>query len=525
MKESRVGGDVKAAFAVAMVLTIGATLIGNGAIGWMVAPFALLLFCYCMAMAPLRVSMMVLMFFGLTLENPSEMPAQGLWKSPLWDLGALMNLHLKKVIGGGLFFSGMDIMLGFLGLVALARKFTGSRIDRAGAHATPRPLIRLAQLSLAGAAFAWVVGQVRGGADGSMALWQLDRVVYLPIVFLLFQAGLRGPRDHLDLAKIALAGATLRASQAVYVQWAVELEPNPYTGEAMLEYATTHHDSMLFAWWAVILIALLIQRAGRTWIWWSVALFPILIAGMIANQRRMVWVQIILVFITLYLATPTNPMKRKLQKALLFLSPLVAAYVAVGWNMTGAGGVFAPVQTIRSSVDSEVDASTLWRDIENFDLIFTVRQNPIFGTGYGHGFMEVIPLPPVPYLLERFIPHNSILGLWCYCGFVGYTAMTLLWVAGVYYAMRAYHHATERTDRAAAMACVGAVLIYYFQCYGDMGLGSWTGVYMMGAALAAAGKLAVATGAWTTTARRAASGAPAAAAAPQPGPTAAGAAR
>jgi O-antigen ligase len=249
---------------------------------------------------------------------------------------------------------------------------------------------------------------------------------------------------------------------------------------------------------------------------------PILIAGMVANQRRMVWVQIILVFVTIYFATPPNAMKRKVQKAMYFLVPLAAIYVAVGWNVQGSGGIFGPVQTIRSSVDSEVDASTLWRDVENFDLIFTIRQNPIFGTGYGHGFIEIIPLPPVDYLLERFIPHNSILGLWAYCGYVGYTAMTLLWVAGVYFAMRSYHHATQPTERAAAMACVGAVLIYYLQCYGDMGLGSWTGVYMMGAAIAAAGKLAVATGAWPSSAKRGA-GAPAAtpAAAPRAEPTAA----
>jgi hypothetical protein len=33
-------------------------------------------------------------------------------------------------------------------------------------------------------------------------------------------------------------------------------------------------------------------------------------------------------------------------------------------------------------------------------------------------------------------------------------------------------------------------------CYGDMGLGTWTSVFTVGAALALVGKQAVATGAW-----------------------------
>jgi hypothetical protein len=108
----------------------------------------------------------------------------------------------------------------------------------------------------------------------------------------------------------------------------------------------------------------------------------------------------------------------------------------------------------------------------------------------------MIPLPPVDYVLERFIPHNSILGLWAYCGYIGYTGITLLWVGGVYFTMRAYRAATIPRDKAAALVSFGSVPIYYLQCYGDMGLGSWTGVFMMGSSLAMGAKLAVSTGAW-----------------------------
>jgi hypothetical protein len=202
-------------------------------------------------------------------------------------------------------------------------------------------------------------------------------------------------------------------------------------------------------------------------------------------------VQVALVMVTLYLATPDNPIKKKLRRSLFFLSPLVAAYFAIGWNSKAA--IFKGAQMARSVVEPSTDGSSLWREIENYDILFTFRMSPILGQGYGHPFWEVIPLPAVPYDLERFCPHNSILSLWAFCGYFGFTALTLLWAASAYYAMRAYHASRVPVDRAAAISCMGAVMIYMVQCYGDMGLGAWTGVFILGPSIAIAGKLATAT--------------------------------
>ena len=61
---------------------------------------------------------------------------------------------------------------------------------------------------------------------------------------------------------------------------------------------------------------------------------------------------------------------------------------------------------------------------------------------------------------------------------------------------RAYYASTEPTHRVAAIVAVGSVIIYMVQCFGDMGLGTWTGIYLVTPALVCAGKLAVANGAW-----------------------------
>jgi hypothetical protein len=512
MSEARLGVDVKAAFIAAVVLVVVTTLIDSGPLGWLVAPVVLLLLIYAMCKAPARSSLLVLTFFALTLENPSEMPAAGAWRSPFWSFGSIMLVRIKRQTGvSALFLSGMDIMFGVLILVLLYRRATRARLDGQPSLPTPRPLISLAYLSLAGTLYVFLSGVLRGG-DSSIALTQMDRVFYLPVVFLLFQAGLRGPRDYAALVKVVVVAAAVRACQAAYVQSVANFGVDPYTGLIMpLPYGTTHHDSMLFAWATVMLLALVLHRIPNGWK--ALLLFqPILIYGMIENGRRMVWVQIIIVFFILYFVMPPNRLERKIRKGLILSSPLAAAYIIAGWN--SAAGVFKPVKTIRSAVDSEVDASTLWRDIENFNLVATLRENPVLGTGYGHGFIEFIPLPPVDYALERFVPHNSILGLWAYCGYFGYTAMTLLWVAGIYFAIRAYNFATDPAQKAAALVALAAVPIYYLQCYGDMGLGSWTGVFMMGAGLAMAGQLAVAAGTWPSAHPKKHRPAPARAAAP-----------
>src|SRR5262249_10333738 len=148
---------------------------------------------------------------------------------------------------------------------------------------------------------------------------------------------------------------------------------------------------------------------------------PVLIAGMISNHRRMVWVQIGMAFATLYFATPMNPMKYRIRKVVWSLIPLGIIYIILGWNHPT--GFFGPVGMIRAVVEPGMDLSAQTREIENYDLIFTVRQNPILGIGYGNGYIQVIGLPPMGYDLEPYIPHNSILGLWAFCGYFGITAI------------------------------------------------------------------------------------------------------
>jgi hypothetical protein len=494
MAESEVGADVKAAFGVTFLVMLAASIIDSGPLGYMVAPIGLLGLGYCAARAPLRYSLMALTFSALAFDYPTEAFAGGV-KTPVFNIGAVLFEHLNIVTGiKPLFFSGQDILLMIFGIVAVTREKSGSRVDRAGRMATPRPLVRLAGVSLLGALYVWFSGLVRGG-DFGMSLWQVQKVVYLPILFLLYHLGLRGPKDLPALAKVLLIAGTWRALAAVYIKHTVVATWDASTGTAELPTATSHADSMLFASAFVLMLLLAVERVTPRARLLALGVIPILAWGMAANHRRLVWVHVALILVTLYIAMPNNPFKRRFQRAVYYSLPVVAVYAMAGWN-SGYGSFFKPVRIARSIVQPQSDGSSLWRELENFNLITTFKTSPIMGFGYGHKYIEAIPLPAVDYSLEYFCPHNSLLGLWAFAGFIGYTAITLMWGAGVYFAMRGYHAAKTPTDRVGAIMCVGAVIVYMVQAFGDIGLGSLTGIHILAPALAMAGKIAVATGGW-----------------------------
>jgi hypothetical protein len=490
-----IGAGFIVAIAALAVLTLASIWFSNGNIGVALAPTLGVAVLYAIWKVPLRYTLFVLMFAAFTLENPADRFACDRWHSPIAIVGALMLTHINNTLGvRALSFSGMDVMFVILIFCALARHLVNSNIDTRGRISVPKPLVQLAFLALGGMIYVWVSGLLRGG-NFSMSLWQVDRVMYIPIVFLLFQIALRGPQDYVALMRVLLAAACARAMLAVYIVRTVTPPPPKPGEEPGLAYATTHHDTMLFAGAFVLVLALLIERAGgKKAKWLALAVLPILSAGIIANNRRLAWVQVAIVMATLYFVKPWTGLKLKVTKNLLKIAPLAAIYFVVGWGQKG--GFFKPVQILRSLVDSKTDDSTLWRDIENFDLVSTVQQFPFLGTGYGHPYLEVIPLPAVDYPLEFFIPHNSLIGLWAYCGFFGFTALTLIFAGGVYFTMRGYYAAERPEDRAAAVTALGAIVIYLVQVYGDVGLGAWAGVFTVAPALALGGKIAVATGGW-----------------------------
>jgi hypothetical protein len=494
MRSNTIPIDATIAMGIAFGLVCLGTLIGDLMTGAVLTPLVYLACAYAMMRMTIRDSMLRLMFLALVLQDPNDGSPIADWSPPFAGAGAALLDHLKapgRALGfvDWASFSVMDLLLVTLLLIAYSRRVLKSKLDVTDRLPTPSPMLRLAALSLIGTAVALLWGLATGG-QVSKALWQLNRVMYLPVLFYLFHQGLRGPQDLRALLKVVIFAAVYKSLIALFVVANFSVPPSPENGSTRPPYATGHQDSVLFATAFATLLVLVLERVGgvKRAIRRAVLLLPIIGGGIWANNRRTAWVQVAAAFGAVYLLTGPSPVKRTIQRALLVLAPVIGIYLVVGWDR--GGGMFAPVHTLRSVIDAKSDGSSMWRELENFDLMQTLKAYPLLGVGYGHPYLEIVKLPAVAYDLETYCPHNSLLGIWAYAGVLGFTTLTLLWVCGMYFAVRTYHASREPEVRAGALSIVGAFVVYLIQCWADLGIGSWVGVFIIGAAFAMAGKLA-----------------------------------
>ena len=70
-------------------------------------------------------------------------------------------------------------------------------------------------------------------------------------------------------------------------------------------------------------------------------------------------------------------------------------------------------------------------------------------------------------------------------------------IAAVYFAGRSYRFSRVPEQRIAAMMVLVVIAVHGLQSWGDIGFSERLTIYLLGPAMAVAGQLAVATGAWT----------------------------
>ncbi len=283
----------------------------------------------------------------------------------------------------------------------------------------------------------------------------------------------------------------MRALLALLIQhMAVSLTGGRYA------YATSHGDSMLFAAAMFILIIAVAESPTRRSIVRAGLLLPVIVAGAVANDRRLVWVMLAMMLLTAFVLGPMRGWRRAVLRTVLAVVPLVAIYAAVGWNSTSR--VFAPLKTFRSVSDTSVDRSAYWREVEIWNLAVSMQQSPVLGLGLGGEYTEHMANDSVAEGFKEYRewPHNTVLGLLLLLGLVPFTLTWALVPLVVFLAMRSYRAATTADDRTTAMSCVGVAVASLVLAYGDTGAHFPQYKILVALAVVVSARLAVATGAW-----------------------------
>ena len=481
--------------AAALVGSVVALFAGDGN-GWVaLGPLIAFGLLWAIWRLPLRGTLMTMMFLALALNSPLERPHAGRWTPPWSTLCDLLfnNLHHTLHIPF-LRFSAMEFLIFYVVGIAAWRRATGSRIDPPPPPA-PRPLIRALGLSFVAVLALWGYGLARGGADFTQSVWQMRALLVTPVVAGLFAHVLREPRDQQTLWRVIIWAALVKVALGAYFYFAIcrpaGLQP---------PYVTTHTDSVLFCLAIVVCVANWWECPTKRNAAFAAAIVPLVGVGLVLNDRRLAYVSLGAMLLTLVLVSPWNRAKRAMARALLVCTPLVLAYGAVGWSSSSR--LFTPVQVLRSVTTSDTgsdrDRSTEFRDLENQNLVTTLEPHPLLGQGFGHGYNEVIILPSIAAVMPfyRFLPHNSVLWLFTLGGALGFSALWLYLVVGVFFAARAYHHAVRPLDRASMLVALCAVVAYLNQAFGDMGVLAYGSVFTIGPAVGLAGTLACRVGAW-----------------------------
>lgn len=494
-----VSGPMLAMTAAVGMATVLTTVLSNGNLVAAVAPVVLGAIGWFVWVAPLRTTLGLVMLLGFCADRPGD--TDGHWASVLQPLGGLLFHNLNHTVPiDALKFSGVFALAGVLLVVRAYRTLTGRVQDSPGSLTLAPPMRWALGVGAVTACLLVAWGAIQGG-DVQSAKVQVQAYFQLLAVAYLFGVSMRGSRDYRWLGGVVVAGAVVKSLMALWVRATLPgAFPDNWGVMRELEYATNHGDSLLFTVALALLIGPLFHHPTRRQVSTFALVAPIVMAGVVANDRRVAWVQVGLVVLASFLMNPAADLTRAVRRLVASLAPLLVLYGAVGWFSPSR--IFAPVGFVRNILqpertDGSLDRSTLFRDVENFNLVQTFMSNPVLGTGFGHPFLQAVEGDALPDFTEYgFLPHNSVLGLWAFTGAVGFTGLMAPLVVGMLLAVRARARATTTPEAVWAVVVLGCFAAFVVHLWADIGFTEAPAIFLVGLALAVAGQLAVTTGDW-----------------------------
>ena len=470
---------------------------GNGSLLVTALPTVVFILAILLFRLPLRTSTLCLLFLMLVCDYLPEGPHSGLWASPLAPIANLLFLNLSASTGISLLrLTGLDaavILLLFVGI--WRRAFRVEHLDPPGTPSV-RQLNFLLVLQFA-VVLALDVWGVATGGDFNEALWQLRQMLLFPVMGFFFLHAIPGRTEDFRLiARVIVAAAVVKSIIGVYFMRAI-VWPNGWE----VEFTTSHSDTLLFVPVLTMAVALVFERPIAKTLWHLPLWVPIVFLGMKYNDRRLAYVALVISIITVLVMLPWSRIKRSAFQALVVLSPIFSLYVAVGWKADALhhNPIWGPAQMIKSLIKGDPNQTGAdYRDMENFNVLYTWSENAILPLGFGHRFQEPIVLPDISFIMPtyQFHPHNTILWMWTIGGLFGFTAMFLPVVALIFFAARSYPRTLHPVDRTAIFTALSFVITYLAQCWGDMGTRSYFGSMGLALSLTVISKLAVRSGAW-----------------------------
>ncbi len=319
-----------------------------------------------------------------------------------------------------------------------------------------------------------IYGISRGG-DVNIGLWEARPIFYLPLMLILTN-NLITQRKHISyLIWFVVCGIFVESLMGAYAYFFV-LNRDLSLIESITEHSAAIHINAVLVLW----LASWIFKGGSTTKRLLIPIMlPTILLTYIAAQRRAAFLTlaIALVFMLLILFQ-----ERRI--AFWLLVPPAAAigivYLVVFWNAGGALGL--PVQAIKSVIAedqaSEKDqSSNFYRQLENYNAHYTLKQAPLTGIGFGQKLQFIIPLPDISFFIWwEYMTHNSIIWIWVKAGLGSFVSMLLLIGMAIIIGMRAVQRMPTGDLKTSALTCTLYLIMHFIFAYVDI---SWDGQSML----------------------------------------------
>ena len=459
-------------------------------------PTVLLILAFAVWNLPLGTSATAALFACLVADNPIENPGLGIYKGPFLPLGEVIYTALEKTTGvPGLKLFGVEAVLIGLGGVAIVRAFLRRGVAGEGRGRAADGFTRALLMSGIGLVVMQVWGLVRGASVMPYSLLQWRPLAALLLFSWLFATAFKSSRDTRLVLVAVVAACVIRHLVGIYYYFGIlSLKFYGGTGSGDGTYVTTHSDSVLSAMTVVLFVAWFLSKPTWRVAGASLLVLPVVLYGIQINNRRLAFVSIAFSFASIYLIG--NPsIRRMVNKVIALLIPIIFLYIGAGWNSNA--GWAKPVQSLKSAADSS-EASAQTRDIENYNLIVTLTPNIVLGTGFGQEYVEQVKAYDISQIFKeyRYVPHNSLLGLVAFGGWLGFTLYWSFTAVGALLAVRSYRVARDTSQRVSALGSICAIICFGVQAYGDMGLQSWMSLLVLSAFMGLVANLSVQLGVW-----------------------------
>jgi len=342
-----------------------------------------------------------------------------------------------------------------------------------------------------------IIGISRGGRWTLLAtLNEVRGPVYVCLLYFL-TANLVRKREQLQVLLwefVLLVG--LKAFQAIgnYAQM--------LGGPDRLDAVTAHEDVVFFDVVIVLAIVMAVLHVRGRLFYVLIALQPAFLAAELVVTRRVAFAAMACaVAVVALISAVERPRATRIVVAVGLLG--FGIYAATFWDQTGP--LAEPARVIREVVDpysiGERDrSSNVWRDIENANIAYTVRQLPLTGVGLGQEYLFQRQPPELPpsFTYWRLTTHNAVLWTWLKAGPFGAFAFWLLVTQVVVFGLQIYRRLDDPLLRAAASFPVLLMVTQVVFSSFDLGLTYNRTMIVLGVALGLAAPLA----AWSASGRR-----------------------